>query len=423
MKKIILFSIIGACVIVGGLLYIKSSQSNQGNSVGNQNINQVTTTNSNINKGNQVQNLSDADQAGMSLSANHCTGTDKPKLTHLPMDPADFSLILPYGLMAGGHVTPVDHQYFSPTVFDSKPSTYNVYAMADSRLVALSTRQHQGQGQNKNLTVTDYRLVFSVSCRLFYYYDLVNSLAPGLEEQFNDPSNSAGVEVKSGQLIGKIGGQTLDFAVWDTDKRLTGFIVPEHYASESWKLFTADPLDYYADDIKAAALAKYARSVEPRSGKIDYDVDGKLIGNWFQKGTNGYGGARGEGNGNYWTGHLSFSPYFLDPNGFLISIGNWPDEAKQFAVQDNTPNPANVDAGSGLVKYNLVEYRDYKANGTQWDYLSIPNSAITLHQLSAIQGCILVQMTATRELKAEVFKGKKCSQVSDFSSAALTYER
>ncbi len=383
---------------------------------------QPSTQNNSTVDVNQSTQLTAADQAGQQLSANHCTGTDKPKLTHLPMDPADFAFILPYGLMIGGHATPVDHQYFTPIVFDSPPSTYNVYAMADSTLVGLQTRTHKGQGQNSSIDVKDYRLIFAVSCRLLYYYDLVNSLVPGLEEAFNNPDNRAGVPVTSGQLIGKIGGQTLDFAVWDTDKPLTGFIVPEHYRAEEWKIYTADPLNYYSDDVKAAALEKYVRVAEPRSGQIDFDVDGQLIGNWFQVGTNGYGGLLG-GKGEYWTGHLSFAPYFLDPSGWTMSIGNWPGGATQFADLDGTPDPATVDVNTGLVKYELVQYRDYKANGQQWDNMTWPNSPISLHRLSFVQGCLLVQMTGTREVKAEAFKGSACASVGAFSDQATHYER
>ncbi len=421
-KNIIIVSL--AVVIVGLIGYVVLSQRNTSPAgTTNQTTNSTSNTKGTANQSDQQKA---ADQAGKQISGGHCTGTDKPKLTHLPMDPADFAFILPYGLMVGGHVTPVDHQYFSPIIFDSPPSTYNVYAMADSQLVGVQTRTHQGQGQNKSIMVTDYHLIFSVSCRLFYYYDLVNSLATGLEDAFNDMNNHNGVHVTSGQLIGKIGGQTLDFAVWDTEKPLTGFIVPEHYARESWKIYTADPLDYYADDIKAAALAKYVRTAEPLSGKIDYDIDGKLIGTWFKQEANGTTtGYAGTGENDYWTTHLSFSPYFLDPSGFLISIGNWPkpDGASQFASKEDGPNPADVDVSTGLVKYNLVRFDDYKANGQRWDNMTFPNSPISLHKLSSVEGCMLAQMTDTRTLKAEAFNGKNCSLVTGFTSAATIYIR
>ncbi len=364
-----------------------------------------------------------ADQAGLQLSANRCKGTEKPKLTHLPMRFEDFSVILPYGLMVGGHVTPVDHQYFSPTNFQSPPDTYDVYAMADAHIVGITTRQHPGFGQSANVTVTDYRIVFSMSCRLLYYYDLVTSLAPDILAVYQAQGNAIDLPVSAGQLIGKIGGQTLDFAVWDTEKPLTGFIAPEHYSAETWKLYTADPLEYYTDAVKAQALQKYIRTAEPRSGKVDFDVDGTLIGNWFQQGTNGYNGLVGEGNGDYWVGHLAIAPYFLDPTHFLVSIGNWPGGAAQFATQENAPDPATVTPGTGLVKYSLVQWRDFKANGQQWDGMSYPNAKLTLHPLKDVQGCILLQMIGTRTLKAEAFKGKFCANVRAFTAAAVMYER
>ena len=376
----------------------------------------TATSNTNANA-----NLSDADLAGLMMSNQKCIGSDKPKFTHLPMDPKDVAFILPYGLMVGGHVTPVDHQYFSPIVFNSKTSTYNVYAMADSHLVDVQTRQHNGQGLNAGTTVTDYRLVFYVSCHLLYYYDLINSLEPGLEQEWK---NSGDVAVQSGQLIGHIGGQTLDFAVWDTDVTLPGLLVKSHYDRESWKQYTADPLNYYADDVKAQALGLYIRTAEPISGKIDYDVDGKLIGTWFKKEADGTTtGYAGTGQSDYWTTHLSISPYFLDPTGFLISIGNWPDGAAQFATKEGGPNPATVDVSTGLVKYTLVEFRDYLANGQAWDDMTHPSSAITLHPTATIKGCFLVQMTASREIKAEALKGKTCTQVSGFTTAAVSYIR
>ncbi len=356
----------------------------------------------------------------MQLSVDRCSGTDKPLLTHLPMDPADFAFILPYGIMVGGHVTPVDHQYFPPTVFDSAPGTYNVYAMADSNLVGITTRTHPGQGSYRSETVTDYRLVFSLSCRLFYYYDLVNELAPGLEDEFQ--ASGGIVAVTAGQFIGKIGNQTLDFAVWDTDRPLAGFVNPEDNWPETWKVYTADPLDYYADDIRAVALSKYVRTAEPRSGKIDYDVDGKLIGNWFEVGTDGYNGSTGEGNGAYWTGHLAFAPYFLDPSAFLVSIGNWPGGAKQFATEENTPDPATVGLDSGVVKYTLVEFGPY-AGVSPWDMQTIPTAPIHLETLSDARGCMLVQLTGARALTAQAFPASACDQVDGFTGGATAYER
>src|SRR3989304_6603375 len=232
-------------------------------------------------------NLSEAEKAGRELSNGQCQGKEKGKLGTSPMKSEDFSMVLPYGLMIGGHVTPIDHQYFSPTVFNSPRDKYEVRAMADSNIVDIQPRV-KPEG-------TEYRFVFTISCTLFYYYDLVTSLAPDVKKIYDESSSgqikkSLNMAVKEGQLIGRIGGQALSFALWGTAKPLKGFAIPEHYKGESWKIYTADPLDYYTDRLKKLILSKYVRTASPVSGKIDYDIDGRLIGNWFREGSGGYNG-------------------------------------------------------------------------------------------------------------------------------------
>lgn len=384
-----------------------------------------TTTNNDVvdrtsNRNTEVD-LSEADRAGLELSNRRCVGTAKPKLTHLPMRPQDFAYILPYGLMIGGHVTPIDHQYFSPTNFNSKPGTYEVYAMADSTIVDIGTRTHPGHGPNANLTVTDYRIVFAISCRLLYYYDLVTDLAPDIAAALTRDGRGIDLSVKAGQLIGRIGGQTLDFAVWDTERPLTGFVAPDHYGAEIWKRYTADPLEYETDEVRTASLAKYLRTAEPVSGKIDYDVDGRLIGNWFQQGTNGYNGIVGEGNGEYWVGHLAFAPDYLDPTGSVISIGNYPGGASQFATISTAPKFSEVGQQTGVVKYDLRQV-NYFAGKQHWDRMTLTRP-LTMAAGTTSSGCFLVEMTGPRKLRAQVFKGSTCTSVSDFTSAAVVYER
>lgn len=364
-----------------------------------------------------------ADLAGKALSNQQCAGTAKPPLTSLPMASEDFAFILPYGLMVGGHVTPVDHQYFSPTVFDSAPGTYPVYAMADSVLHQINTRTHQGQGSYSSHTITDYRMVFSLSCRLLYYYDLVTELVPGLEDQLK--ASNGKLAVKAGQLIGRIGNQTLDFAVWDTEKPLSNFLVPKHYEREAWKLYTADPLDYYDAATKTKALAKYARSTTPVSGRIDFDQDNRLIGNWFLENsdgsTTGYAGAAQD---EYWVTHLAFAPHFLDTSRFIISIGNWPKPmgASQFIANETGPDPAQVEPASGLVKYSLMMF-EQSVQGQRWSGMSFPAGPVSLVAFGNPKGCMLVQMLAARELKAENFPDQACAALSGFTGAAQKYLR
>ena len=362
---------------------------------------------------------STAVKAGKRLSNGYCTGEGVPyTLSVLPMKPEDFSHIVPYGIMIGGHVTPVDHQYFSPAVFHSPKDTYEVRAMADSKIIGLEIHPPEN-GSNGRI-----RMVFSITCTYFYYYDLVTSVVPKINFK-NLP-----VSVKAGEVIGRIGGQTLDFAVWDTERALKGFVSPESYTvADQWKIYTADPLEYYTDDIKTVALSKYVRTVEPRSGKIDNDIDGRLIGNWFQEGTNGYGGLRGEGGGAYWEGHLAFAPDWYDPSAFYISVGYLAGvdggQGNQFAVPRGSPDPATVGVSSGLVTYELRGHYSWKkADGITWDNLSFTGGGVTRDDTNTtFEGCALAEMLGPRTLKFETRLKEPCEGIQGFSANARTYTR
>jgi len=365
-------------------------------------------------------------QAGKSLSGGRCNGSGETTFTHLPMDADDFNILIPYGATVGGHVTPIDHQYFSPTVFNSPKDKYPVYAMADSTITNIEVHPPE-RGSNGRI-----RLVFVVSCTFLYYYDLVTGLEPSI-----DPAHVP-IDVKAGQLIGHIGGQTLDFAVWNTKKPLSGFINPASYDAEDWKIFTADPFPYFKSDLRQILESKDPRVAEPRAGKIDYDIDGKLIGNWFLEGSGGYH-AQDNKSPYYWAGHLSIAPDLYDPSATVLSIGNFasyplsgpnPDtsqgdgsDARQYFAKAGSPDPAKVDQSSGLVKFELVSRNYLAPDGSEWTqstFIKAPKADTSKTQTVAT---VLVQLTGKRTLKFEVFRGKTASQVTGFDSLAKTYTR
>lgn len=346
-----------------------------------------------------------AERQGKSLSNGQCRGMDVRKLGTLPMKYNDFSMITPYGVVVGDHVTPIDHQYFSPTVFHSQRDQYEVRAMADATIVDIGSRAKSGH--------TEYRLVFSISCRLFYYYDLVTSLDPGL---------TVGTVVKEGQVIGRIGGQTLDFAVWDTTKLLSGFVNPQSYEEERWKIHTVDPLEYYTDSLKQQALTKYLRTIPPVSGKIDYDIDGRLVGNWFQEGTNGYQGLKRQSLEGYSRTHLAIVPNHLQPSVYMASFGNFAGQFKQLAIRNKNPDPKNVSVATGLVKYDLVEVRYTREDGREWNGTEFTRNP-KVKMLDGASGCVVYQLLADRRLKTEAFSNAACATVKGFTSRAIIYTR
>ena len=368
--------------------------------------------------------LTQAEMDGMKLSNGKCTGKGPVTLSRSPMDPEDFSILIPYGLMVGGHVTPIDHQYFAPKNQNSARDSYEVYAMADGRIVDISARPRTAQN-NPNDKFEEYRIVFSHTCTFLTYYDLVTSLSPELKVEYdkvkseNGYAGSIDFPVKAGDLIGRIGGQTLDFAVWDTEKKLTGFIVPEHYEGEAWKIFTANPYDYMTEELKSFLVERNPRTVEPIQGKIDYDIDGKLIGSWFVEGTNGY---RGADQAEYWETHLSVAPNHYDPSKYIISLGDYGGEAKQFTTLAKTFNPAEIGVDTGLVKVDLAGIRYTQSNGASWNGNTLIKSPkLVTGTLS--EGCVLFELQSSRILKMQSFPAKKCSSVSGFTVGSKLYER
>ncbi|HEY5549823.1 MAG TPA: hypothetical protein VIK37_01300 [Candidatus Saccharimonadales bacterium] len=354
-------------------------------------------------------------KAGKYLSNNKCEGTGKLTFTHLPMRKQDFSILIPYGLVVGDHVTPIDHQYFSPADYNSPRDAYPVYAMADATITDIQPRTNE-RG-------TEYRFVFAHSCTSLYYYDLVTSLSGKIKDAYDKNPKDINLPVKAGEQVGKIGGQTLDFAYWDTDKPLTGFIKPSSYDAEGWKIYTADPYPRYTKELRELLTARNPRTAEPIAGKIDYDQPGKLIGNWFLEGTNGYAGRQGTQGPTYATGHLSFAPEHLDPTFFVISTGDYNGQPAQFITKSNNPNPAQVTQATGLVKYELVQLNYLKADGTFWDRTSFAK-AVKADNSNSVVGVVLVQLIdGGNKLKFQAFPNKNATQVSGFTSLAKTYTR
>lgn len=382
------------------------------------------------------------------LTDGHCNGAG-PVSIGPPMPLDQVSFILPYGLVTGGHVTPVDHQYYNGLLANKAlRDTYDVIAPADGTLISI---QHRGMNVNtpphtvNNPSSDEYRLTIVHTCSFITTLDLQTGLSDNIKAQLPkdfDPVKgwSGQIKVTKGELLGHIGGQTLDFFVWDLSHKLTGFINPDQYTkAEDWKLFTAPVSEYYDKSIKDQVIAKYVRTAEPIDGKIDYDIDGKLIGNWFLQGSGGYPGKTGRPDPNYFVGHLSFAPDFIDPSVFNISIGNYGtykpptasnqdfasvenSGAAQFMTLANAPDPAKVGQPTGLVKYELVQKQYLKPDGSQWDNSSFVRG-LKAAPLGGVQATALVQLTDKRTLKFEIFRGLKATQVQGFDSGAQTYVR
>lgn len=339
-----------------------------------------------------------------------CKSNDRVGMTHMPMDMSDVREVDPIGLTAGAHVTPIDHLYFYPQA--GPRDKYPVYAMADGAIVQVQVRGVNVDSGEKR--PPEYRIIIQHSCQTISYFDLVTKLDPAIAAKVGKLSSNGWtgrIPVKSGQEIGRIGGQSLDTAVYNLSMKLPGFIHPEMYKGEAWKIHTDQFFTYFNEPLKSQMLAKNPRTVEPRSGKIDYDLAGKLRGNWFKQGTGGYSGDEkqnvGDGSGRgYWSGHLAFFYNAIKPDQINVSIGDFGNgQPEAFAVVGNAPDPAAISANNGITKYELLKVEQ----GGQ-----VSNN---------VSGVILAQVQSGEKLKVEVVPNKTASQVTGFSSAAVTYER
>lgn len=356
------------------------------------------------------------------MAPRGCEGNGSFLLGTPPMALADIQKILPMGVMSSQHITPTDHQYFHTIGFAGPKEDmenldrFKIYAPADGEIVSVGTLY----GRN------DYRIVIAHTCTfytIFIHVDKLSNkvLAAILEKNGNPEMSWERIPVKEGEVIGTIGTGKLDFSVVDESVTLTGFARRDTYDNkekgEIWKTHTVDTFDYYKEPVRSELLKKNLRKVEPFGGKIDFDIDGKIVGNWFVEGTGGY---RGLGNWDYWLTHLSIVYDAFDPEHIAVSIGDFGGMGQQFGVTGNAPDPKDIGVGK-LVKYELAVYEHYSGNA-KWDGLNYAEN-IKARNTNEIRGTALFELIEPGRLKAEFFVGKRASEVNGFTGNAKVYER
>jgi hypothetical protein len=329
-----------------------------------------------------------------------------------PLDLTKIEFILPLGGMIGNHVTPIDHQYYvAPDFGGAESIEIDVYSPANGRV---SSIQHMGNFDND-----DYRFVIDHSDTIQSIYIHVDNLSDKLAAFAPTDGQyvNTDISVSAGEIVGSYSG-SVDYNLVDDDITLPGFINPDSYTAEPWKIHTPDPFDYFNDTIRQTLIAKSLRTTEPIGGKIDHDIDGRLVGNWFLENTNGYAGLDSN---NYWLGHLSFAYDYIVPEHIIASFGDYAGEQRQFGVLGNAPDPADVDISTGLVKYDLVSY-EYYDGALPWDRLSF-TQGMTMDNYSFIDAVVLVELLEDRRLKVEIFHGQTSSDITGFTDDAKYYTR
>ncbi len=313
-----------------------------------------------------------------------------------PLDLKYLEFIMPLGLMVGDHVTPIDHQYWNPP--DSlrfndgikSDVIYPVRAPASGILTEIS--EIEGSG---------YRFKIYHDCEIYSIFIVVFNMSERIlsEAEFrNDGYSYSEIPVEAGEVIGYIKQHPFDFSVHDPRINLEGFVLPESYFREPWKIHTVDPFDYFIEPLASQLKELSLRSSEPIGGKIDYDIDGRLIGNWFLDGCDGYGCVEH----GYWRGHLSIVYDYIDPSQIQISFGNFNNESRQFGVKDNSPNPADVSVEDGIVIYELVSSDYFLIEGGAWDRQS-QAKLVSQNKEDMSYGSVSFQLIDNRTLRMEIF--------------------
>ncbi len=267
--------------------------------------------------------------------------------------------------------------------------------------------------------IDDYRIVIQHTSTISSVYIHLDLLIDKIAVVAPPPGEyaSVNVDVEAGEIIGYYQG-TIDYNVVDENIVLTGFVNPESYQAESWKIHTPDPFDYFKEPMKSQLIEKCLRTAEPVGGKIDYDIDGSLIGTWFKENTNGYGGLDQD---NYWIGHLSVVYHNVDPEHIIVSLGSYNNQPHQFGVKNNSPDPANVSVNTGQILYELVEYVYYDGEEI-WDRESLVKG-LKLRNNDYVQGIVLFQLIEDRKLKVEIFPDETVDSVGTFTENAMIYVR
>ena len=288
-----------------------------------------------------------------------------------PIAQGDFTFITPLGnLNPPGHVLSTDHIYFYTTnPAGGLPGITRVPFVVPGDGV-VSWMLGGGIG-------TESKLLVRASATVQYSLDHLILTAPV----------SVGQKLTAGQVLGTSGlAYAVDLGVVNTSLTL-GFVNPARYFDET--LHCDAPLRYFEEPLRSQLYARVQRLGPDLDGKIDFDVPGRLAGNWFVNDAT----------------PIAFVYDTYHPDRVLISVGSGSPQGV-FRIGDGDPRPADVSVDSGKVLYTLVP----TVNGPNGD---TGTPIITAH--------MLVQMLDSSRIKVEMFPMPLAA--ADFTANARTFSR
>ncbi|MBI15974.1 MAG: hypothetical protein CL782_07030 [Chloroflexi bacterium] len=325
-----------------------------------------------------------------------------------------------------GHVTPTDHLYIkrNPDAI-SEDNKYFILSPSSGHIVRI-TRQENDQylygeysGQENDYSVVpDHRILIMHSCNLMTVFIHLGELHPtiiertgkiNLGDSWSASDLNSAIKLNTGDPIARFGDNILDWSVHDSNMILDGFLNPERYRqAEPWKIHTVDPFQYFNSDDKELLLSKVKRIKEPLSGKIDYDIEGKIIGNWFLEGTDYLDENKLESD--YWAGHLAIGYHHIYPDHQILSVG------RNIGIDENIYNKAwgvfrleGPDIATIGKVSNEIEYKMYSDSGNILG--------------DDLLGRLLISHLGNRSLQVEVFSVNSNNNVLKFTDNSKIYIR
>ncbi len=311
--------------------------------------------------------------------------------------PVDLDRIAGFIGLGNLNVLPEDHGAF---VAPEQEPTIPVYAPADGWIETLiidDSVPTYGYDLTMRIRysttiVTNYGHLSDFSP---YVWGAAGTLEKGVSKNVNIP-------VSAGEVVAWAGSRGgFDFYVGDDELELQ-FINPSRYPYP-W-LKAGYYYDYFDEPVLSQLRAVTIRQDEPRAGKVDFDIPGKIIGNWFLEGTEGWGTLLDQ---------LAIVYDFIDGTKVAIADGSTitdtDREASVYWVEGNAPRPENVGLAEGLVKYE-VRRRVFR-------------TLYSGHVVSDVLGTFLVEMFESGKIRVEMVPGKLADEVTGFSGAARVYER
>jgi hypothetical protein len=303
-----------------------------------------------------------------------------------PVNLDQIGWIVPLGLMSGDHVTPVDHQYYQAAHDDQIE-----VIMPGDGVVTRIERMGSVEEQRE-----DWRLIIRHTCSIESVYIHIGKLASVLdaEKPTTRRDTQVSIPVKGGDVIGWY-INNVDYNVIDQDVTIGLLNLESFSVAEDWKPHVQDPFLYFNDEIRERMVSLSQRSEEPYGGKIDYGVDGTLIGMWFEEGTNGYAGVDFPSS-SYHQGHLAIAPNHIDPSFIMVSVGTYEGgtEGYQFGV-------GNVDAVVTSADWTLHDFY-FELDGKIQHNWGVPKGAKA--KIGATRGSVSFEIVGDK-LKADFGDG------------------